>query len=288
MYMEKRVARAKVVAELAADFESIQAHYDLSNEFFALFLDPTMTYTCAKFDSPTATLEEAQRAKVDHTLKKCELRRGMRLLEVGCGWGATAMRASELYKVKVTALTLSAKQCEYARERARGNPDIEFRLQGWEDFDEKVDAIVSIGAMEHFGVNKYAAFFERCYELLPERGNLVVHLITLNKPNESFRFLRFRYFLSANIFPNAFAPPPELVLGAGREAGFEMLHAESLHGQYQRTLDCWLENLQRNREKAAAITSEENVRIYEKYLADCAFHFRAGDVTLHQFKFRKV
>jgi cyclopropane-fatty-acyl-phospholipid synthase len=273
---------------LKPDFESVQAHYDLSDEFFSLFLDPSMTYSCAKFDKPDLSLEEAQRAKIDLTLKKCELRPGCRLLDVGCGWGSTALRANELYNAHVVALTLSRNQYEYAQRLASGRPGIEFRLQGWEEFDEKVDRIVSIGAMEHFGVAKYAAFFERCHRLLPDHGILVLHLITLGKPTNSFAFFRFVHFLSTKIFPNGFVPPPEVVIERARAGGFELVHAESLRHDYAQTLDCWLNNLVKNQRRAAAVTSEANVSMYMKYLAGCARYFRSGEVNIHQFKLRKI
>src|SRR6185503_18954883 len=136
---------------LAADFAPVQAHYDLSDEFFALFLDPSMTYSCAKFDTPQTSLADAQRAKIDLSLGKCELKPGQRLLDIGCGWGATALRGNEKYGANVTGLTLSRNQHAHCQRLAAGRKGIEFRLEGWETFDEKVDRIVSIGAFEHFG-----------------------------------------------------------------------------------------------------------------------------------------
>jgi cyclopropane-fatty-acyl-phospholipid synthase len=275
---------------LHTDFASVQAHYDLSDEFFALFLDASMTYTCAMFDGPHMSLEQAQLAKIDHTLAKLGLRDGHVLLEVGCGWGATALRARELCRTRVIALTLSQNQYQYATRIAtqRGATDVEFRLQGWETFDEPVDRIVSIGAMEHFGVAKYPAFFQKCHHLLPEAGVLVLHLITLGKPSSSFAFLRFRHFLSKRIFPNAFAPPPEVVVEQARRQRFELLHVESLRPHYARTLDCWATNLVANRDHAIAITSRETYDTYIKYLTTCAGYFRSGEVNLHQFTFRKT
>lgn len=276
--------------DLKADFGSVQAHYDLSDEFFALFLDESMTYTCAKFDGPDASLAEAQRAKIDHTLAKLNLRSGQLLLDVGCGWGATALRAREKFGARVIGLTLSRNQYEYAKfvAKSRGVSDVEYRLEGWESFDQPVDRIVSIGAMEHFGVAKYAEFFRRCHALLPADGVLVVHLITLGRPSKSFGFLRFRHFLFREIFPNAVAPPPELVLQRAREGNFEMVHAESLRLHYARTLDCWAANLAANRERACRLTSEQTFATYMKYLTGCAGYFRSGDVNLYQFKFLKA
>src|SRR5262249_19777579 len=137
--------------ELEVDFASIQAHYDLNDEFFGLFLDPSMTYTCARFSSPGATLAEAQLAKIDLCLDKCQLSPGHRLLETGCGWGAAAVRARDRHGVEVVALTLSRNQHEHNLRLAGGRDGIEFRLEGWETFHEPVDRILAIGAFEHFG-----------------------------------------------------------------------------------------------------------------------------------------
>src|SRR5689334_12218138 len=129
---------------LETDFTRVQAHYDLSDDFFELFLDPTRTYSCAKFNSPDDTLEQAQRAKIDLSLAKCELRPGDTLLDIGCGWGAAALRAQERYRARVIGLTLSRNQFAHNQALARGNPDLDFRLEGWETFEQPVQRIVSI------------------------------------------------------------------------------------------------------------------------------------------------
>lgn len=153
-------------ATLSADFAPVQAHYDLSDAFFALFLDPSMMYSCAKFDTPETSLEDAQKAKIDLSLGKLDLRPGHKLLDVGCGWGGTAMRAREKYGVEVTGLTLSENQHGHCTKLAAGREGMEIRLEGWETYAGKADRIVSIGAFEHFGRDKHAAFFERCRSFL--------------------------------------------------------------------------------------------------------------------------
>ena len=163
---------------LTADFESVQAHYDLSDDFFRLFLDPTMTYSCAYFPTGKETLEEAQIAKIDLSLGKLDLKPGESLLDIGCGWGSTAMRAREKYGSKVVGLTLSKNQFAYANRVAKGKDGLEFRLEGWETYHEPCDKIVSIGAFEHFGPQKYEAFFARCKELLGQNGLMLLHTIT--------------------------------------------------------------------------------------------------------------
>ncbi|MFI5378796.1 MAG: class I SAM-dependent methyltransferase [Tepidisphaerales bacterium] len=268
------------------DFRRIQAHYDLGDDFFALFLDPLMTYSCALFDGPDTGLADAQMAKIDLSLGKCELRPGYRLLDIGCGWGATAVRAYDRYGAKVTGLTISEKQHTHDQKLAAGRTGLEFRLQGWEDFREKVDRIVSIGAFEHFGRTKYAAFFARCRELLPDDGVMLLHSITQGKPNEDWDFLRFVHFIATEIFPGGDVPPPELVIAEARMAGFEPVHVESLRPHYARTLDCWAANLRSRQAEATALAGEETFAKYMKYLTGCAAIFRSGEVNVHQFKLR--
>lgn len=282
--MESRQPPA--AAPLTADFAPVQAHYDLSDEFFRLFLDESMTYSCAKFDAPQTTLAEAQRAKIDLSLGKCELKPGQRLLDIGCGWGATALRAHDQYKVNVTGLTLSQNQFEHDTRLAGGKPGIEFRLEGWETFSEKVDRIVSIGAFEHFGRAKYEAFFARCRSLLPDDGVMLLHTITLGKPSKAFSFLRFVHFMSVKIFPGGDVPPPERVIEFARAGSFEPVHVESLRPHYARTLDEWAKNLEKNKGRAVEVAGEDTYRTYMKYLTSCAAFFRSGECNVHQFKLR--
>src|ERR1700682_6354037 len=150
--------------KLRPHFEDIQAHYDLSDEFFGLFQDPTRIYSCAYFEPPDLTLEQAQIAKVDLNLDQLDLRPGMTLLDVGCGWGATMKRAIEKYDVNVIGLTLSRNQAAHVEQVFDGMDSPRTRrvlLEGWEQFDEPVDRIVSIGAFEHFGHDRYDDFFKQ-------------------------------------------------------------------------------------------------------------------------------
>ena len=273
-------------ATLSADFAPVQAHYDLSDEFFTLFLDPSMMYSCAKFDAPESTLAEAQQAKIDLSLGKLDLKPGQRLLDIGCGWGATARRAREKYGANVVGLTLSKNQHAHCEQLAGGTDGIEFRLEGWETFDEKVDRIVSIGAFEHFGREKHADFFARCRSFLPDDGSMLLHTITLGKPSKSFSFLRFVHFMSYKIFPGGDVPPPERVFEMARAGGFELVHLESLRLHYARTLDCWAENLTKNQTKAVEVAGEETYKTYMKYLVDCAKFFRSGEVNVYQYRLR--
>ena len=161
------------MANLTPHFEDVQSHYDLSDDFYRLFLDPTQTYSCAYFERDDMTLEEAQYAKMDLALGKLGLEPGMTLLDIGCGWGATMMRAVEKYDVNVIGLTLSENQCAHVEKVFAGMNEKDSArsrrvlLKGWEQFDEPVDRIVSIGAFEHFGFDRYDDFFAMAYRVLP-------------------------------------------------------------------------------------------------------------------------
>ena len=165
---------------LRPHFEDVQAHYDLSDDFFQLFLDPTRTYSCAYFERADMTLEEAQIAKIDLALGKLGLQPGMTLLEVGCGWGAALLRALEKYDVDVVGLTLSKNQKAYVEQLIAASDSPRSKrvlLEGWERFHEPVDRIVAIGPLEHFGFDRYTDFFKRVYDLLPVDGKMLLHTI---------------------------------------------------------------------------------------------------------------
>lgn len=273
---------------LTTDFESIQAHYDLSDDFFRLFLDPTMTYSCAYFPTGKETLQEAQIAKIDLSLGKLDLKPGERLLDIGCGWGSTAMRAREKYGPGVVGLTLSKNQWAYTHRLAQGKNRLEFRLEGWETYNEPCDKIVSIGAFEHFTPAKYEAFFARCKGLLGKDGLMLLHTITTGSFEKTFAFLRWTHFLLTHIFPGGRLPDPEQVVSHGRLAGFELLHAENLRLHYARTLDLWAGNLERNRAEAIRVTNEETYTTYMKYLRSCAPYFRSAEINVFQFLMRAI
>ena len=280
--------------ELRPFFEDVQSHYDLSDDFFALFLDSSRTYSCAYFEDPEASLDEAQLAKIDLSLNKCRLSPGMKLLDVGCGWGSTALRAVANYGVKVVGLTLSENQFRHASQLAAlsDHPeDFDFRLQGWEEFCEPVDRIVSIGAFEHFTKSRHDAFFQRCREILPADGIMMLHTIVMT----SFRGLeeqgielkqqdvRFARFIKREIFPGGQLCAPERVESLARQNGFDVHHVQSLRLHYARTLDCWAERLSLSRQEAVALTSQLVYDRYEKYLTGCSEQFRKGTIDVMQF-----
>jgi cyclopropane-fatty-acyl-phospholipid synthase len=280
------------VSQLQPFYQQVQAHYDLSNEFFALFLDPSMTYSCAYFEPADITLEEAQRAKIDLSLGKCDLKPGHRLLDIGCGWGATIRRAVEVHGVRAVGLTLSEKQFELARRRLADLGDrVEIRLQGWEEFDEPVDRIVSIGAFEHFREERYTDFFAKCHRLLPADGRMLLHSIvkpTLAELNAkgldiTHEDVLFNKFILKTIFPGGQLRPKDVILKYAQAGGFRVTRVHSLNTNYARTLDAWADNLRAARERAIALTSEGVYDTYMHYLTGCARYFRSGHLDVLQF-----
>ena len=282
------------MAELKPFYKNVQAHYDLSDDFFALFLDPSRTYSCAYFEREDMTLAEAQQAKIDLSLGKCELKPGMTLLDIGCGWGATAKRAAEHYGAKVIGLTLSRNQQAYAAEVNRGLP-VEIRLQGWEEYDEPVDRIVSIGAFEHFRQERYPAFFTKCHALLPAGAPMLLHTIVYTDhgllaqrgtPLEHEHVL-FGKFIRKHIFPGGELTFPPVIVKHAEAAGFTVERQHHLGPHYARTLRTWATNLEAAREQAIALTSAETFDIYMQYLTGCAKHFGTGHIDIVQFTLRK-
>lgn len=275
-------------------FENIQSHYDLSDDFFALFLDPTRTYSCAYFDDPDASLEEAQNAKIDLSLAKCELSPGMKLLDIGCGWGATALRAAERYQANVIGLTLSENQYQHASQRAKDSgysKSVQFRLQGWEEFNEPVDRIISIGAFEHFRNSRHEAFFQRCKEILPADGIMMLHTIvtpSLKDLRESgiefaHEDVKFARFIRDEIFPGGQLCAPERIKLLAQQSGFDVYHVQPLRLHYARTLDAWAKSLAAAKDQAIALTSQTVYDRYQKYLTGCAEQFRKGVIDVMQF-----
>ncbi len=283
---------------LTPHFEDVQAHYDLSDEFFRFFLDPTETYSCAYFERDDMTLQQAQIAKIDLALGKLRLQPGMTLLDVGCGWGATMRRAIERYDVNVVGLTLSKNQALHVQQSfdVMDTPrSSRVLLEGWERFDEPVDRIVSIGAFEHFGHERYPAFFKMAYDVLPSDGVMLLHTICglaladarkLGVPF-TIELARFIKFIMTEIFPGGRLPSVPMVEEHATEAGFTVTREQSLQPHYAKTLDCWAAALAAHRDEAIAIQSQEVYDRYMRYLTGCAKLFRQRQVDVVQFTLQK-
>jgi cyclopropane-fatty-acyl-phospholipid synthase len=287
-----------MTSKLKPHFADVQAHYDLSDDFFRLFLDTTQTYSCAYFERDDMTLNEAQIAKIDLALGKLGLQPGMTLLDVGCGWGATMRRAIEKYDVNVVGLTLSKNQANHVQKSFDEMDSPRSKrvfLNGWERFDEPVDRIVSIGAFEHFGHDRYDDFFKMAHTVLPADGVMLLHTITgLTGPQAiergiplTFEMARFIKFIVTEIFPGGRLPSIEMVQERSSKAGFRLTRRQSLQPHYARTLDLWAAALEAHRDEAIKSQSEEVYERYIKYLTGCANAFRVGYIDVNQFTLEK-
>ncbi|MGO8771043.1 MAG: cyclopropane mycolic acid synthase family methyltransferase [Mycobacterium sp.] len=286
------------MTDLRPFYEESQSIYDVSDEFFALFLDPTMGYTCAYFERDDMTLEEAQNAKFDLALSRLNLEPGMTLLDIGCGWGGALQRAIEKFDVNVIGITLSRNQFDYSKAKLAAIPtqrNVEVRLQGWEEFGDKVDRIVTIGAFEAFKKERYAAFFERAHDILPDDGRMLLHTILAYSQKQmrdrgipvTMDDIRFIKFIYTEIFPGGQLAAIENILECAGKARFKVENIQLLQKHYERTLNIWAANLEANREKAIAIQSRDVYDRYMKYLIGCEDFFRKGISNVGQFTLYK-
>ncbi len=266
------------------DARSVTHHYDVGNEFYELVLGPSMTYSCARFAEPEMTLEEAQASKHELICRKLGLpgREGMRLLDVGCGWGSMAMHAAAKYNATVVGVTLSREQASLARRRlaAAGLSDrVEIRVQDYRDLGgERFDAISSIGMFEHVGKARTAQYFETLRALLVPGGRLLNHAIS--EPGGS-KLGRWSFF-GRYVFPDGeLLDVGDSVLAMDR-AGFECRDLESLREHYALTLRAWLANLERNWDAAVAEVGLARARIWRLYMAGSVNGFEDGGISVHQ------
>ncbi|BCI51586.1 SAM-dependent methyltransferase [Mycolicibacterium litorale] len=275
-------------------YEDVQAHYDISNDFFGLWQDPSRTYSSAFFERDDMTLEEAQLAKIDLALGKLDLHPGMTLLDVGCGWGAMMKRAIEKYDVNVIGLTLSKNQQALGQQILDGIDTPRSRqvlLRGWEEFEQPVDRIVSIEAFEAFPKERYKAFFDLCHRIMPGDGRMVLQTIMghpLKRWPElgvpiTMTDLRFMRFIAKEIFPGGSVPCDEDVIEYSTAAGFSVAERDDLTASYVRTLNTWAQSLEAHRDEAIAVTSEEVYDRYMKYLLGCADFFNRNVSYVEQF-----
>ncbi|RDH76996.1 methyltransferase domain-containing protein [Mycolicibacterium moriokaense] len=287
--------------KLKPDYELLQSIYDISDEFYELFLGPTMGYTCGYYKEDSYTCSEAQNAKFDLAQGKLGLEPGMTLVDIGCGWGGGMQRALENYDINVIGLTLSKTQKAAAEARlAKVKPhgkhgNWEVRLQGWEEFEDKVDRIVSIGAFEHFRHEKYPAFFEMAYDALPDDGVMLLHTICAYHPDDcvrlgiplTFELARFIKFIMTEIFPGGQLPSEKLVHELAPKAGWKITRTHSLQPHYARTLADWAEALQAHKEEAIALQGQEAYERFDKYLTGCRDLFRDKKLDVNQFTMEK-
>lgn len=264
------------------DRAAVTHHYDTGNEFFSQFLDPQMVYSSAHFLSPTEPLEDAQRRKIDLVCRKLRLAPGMRLLDVGCGWGALVIHAARQYGVAATGITLSEEQASEARRRvaAAGLGDrIEILVLDYRDLRGEFDAIASIGMVEHVGSKELEHYFKTLRKILGPGGQLLNHgIVTRDRHHSRHR----PSFVNTYVFPDGELTNVDGVVGAAEAAGFELRDAESLRASYTLTLQHWVANLEKNRDAAIAAASEETYRIWRMYMAGSAVAFDRSAISIYQ------
>jgi len=278
-------ARQTVVRHtIGRDAKVISHHYDVGNDFYRLFLGPSMTYSCARFVDDGYSLEDAQRAKHELVCRKLGLhqRRGMRLLDVGCGWGSMAMHAAAEHGASVVGITLSRSQVDMARQRvaeAGLEQQVEIRLQDYRQVrGEQFDAISSVGMFEHVGAKRMAQYFDTLHRLLTPHGRLLNHAISTPGGSRVGR----RSFVGRYVFPDGELIDVGRVVLAMEQAGFEVRDVESLREHYVKTLHAWVGNLTDRWDEALALVGAGRARIWRLYMAASANGFENGGLAIHQ------
>jgi cyclopropane-fatty-acyl-phospholipid synthase len=263
----------------------VRFHYDVSNEFYRLWLDADMVYSCAYFERGDESIDEAQRAKLDHLCRKLRLAPGDRLLDIGCGWGALVRHAARRYGASALGVTLSARQLEHAQSRisADGLDDCcGVELRDYRDIDgaARFDKIVSVGMFEHVGLRNFPGYFGAVARLLAPGGLFLNHGIT--RAGEGWPDTTDTRFINRYVFPGGELDSVGNVIRAMERAGFEILDVEALRPHYALTLRRWVERLERRREDARGLVPDAVVRLWRLYMLACAREFEAGSIGVHQ------
>ncbi|HEB7545015.1 SAM-dependent methyltransferase [Campylobacter coli] len=289
-FSNKRFLKNKedILSKIAQKEESknIKSHYDIGNDFYRLWLDDTMSYSCAYFKTSSDTLYEAQINKIEHTLKKLDLKPNEKLLDIGCGWGWLSIMAAQKYGVKVVGVTISEEQCKKAQERVRElklEDRVEIRLQNYQDleFEDYFDKVVSVGMFEHVGKENLGLYFMKAKQVLKPGGSMLLHSILAMFEGKT------NAWIDKYIFPGGYLPSLREVVSAMSEWDFHLLLAESLRIHYAKTLDIWSENFNQVLPQVRKKYDEEFIRMWDLYLCSCASAFRVGSVDLFQFLITK-
>jgi cyclopropane-fatty-acyl-phospholipid synthase len=273
------------------DAAAIAHHYNVSNDFYRIVLGPSLTYSCAVFPTTTTSLEDAQATKHELICRKLALEPGMRMLDIGCGWGGMLLHAAREYGVHAVGVTVSQRQAELAEKRVAeaGLADrVEVRLQDYRDVDDgPFDAISSIGMFEHVGLSQLEVYFRHCYELLRPGGHMVNHAIARPARHKSkvaatrTRFAR-RSFIDSFVFPDGELHEVGSVVSAMQREHFEVRHLESIREHYALTLRHWVRNLEAQWDAAVALSTVGRASVWRLYMAASAVNFEDGNTQVHQ------
>jgi cyclopropane-fatty-acyl-phospholipid synthase len=270
---------------LGGSRESIHHHYDLGNDFYSLWLDAAMVYTCAYFPTPTMSLEEAQEAKLEHVCRKIRLRAGERVLEAGCGWGALALHMARQHGARVTAFNISREQICYAREQAERQgmgSQIEFVQDDYRNAHGSYDAFVSVGMLEHVGPENYEALGRVIDRCLDTDGRGLIH--SIGRPQS----IPMNRWIERRIFPGSYCPTLSEMAHLIEPWNLSVLDVENLRLHYARTLEHWLERFEKNADRVRARFDERFVRTWRLYLAGSIAAFLSGSFQLFQMVFARA
>ena len=265
--------------------QNVQYHYDIGNDFYRLWLDESLTYSCAYFKSPEETLVQAQKNKVDHILRKLNLQEGQRMLDIGCGWGELILAAAQKYHVKALGITLSQEQYEHVSNRIEQE-----HLKDWVDVqlldyreikDQVFDRVVSVGMLEHVGKEHLGEYFATVQKLLVDGGISLLHTITGRDEKGS------NSWINKYIFPGGYIPMVSELIRQMESDDFYLLDVESLRNHYTRTLEHWALNFEQALPKIRESKDESFIRMWRLYLQSSAASFNCGNIDLHQFLFSK-
>ena len=267
--------------------KEVQAHYDLGNDFYKLWLDESLTYSCAYFKSESDTLYEAQKNKINHILQKLALEDGMTLLDIGCGWGFLLIEAAKKYHIKGTGITLSKEQCRFFEEKIKEEQLEDYlsvQIMDYRDLPKlgkTFDRAVSVGMIEHVGRGNYDEFLKQVNYVLNPGGLFLLHYISAMKEHPGDAWIK-KY-----IFPGGTVPSLREIVTLLPDYNFYTLDIESLRRHYNRTLLCWRENFNKNIEEIEKKRGKEFARMWELYLCACAATFNNGIIDLHQILMSK-
>ena len=282
-----RLASKIKAPSLIKSKKDIAHHYDIGNDFYSLWLDKTMSYSCGYFKNPTDTLYDAQMNKIHHILKKLNLKEGQHLLDIGCGWGYLIIEAAKLYKVKALSITLSEEQFKKAKERIKqeGLEDlVDVQLMDYRNLEKsnlEFDRIVSVGMAEHVGHANLPLFFKNVDSVLKESGLFLLHNITNLVETEGNKWI------TTYIFPGGYLPTLREELNIAADINFRTLDVESLRLHYMKTLEEWCKNFMNHLDEERDMFDDEFLRMWHLYLATCAAAFHYWDIDIHQILFSK-
>ena len=265
--------------------KNVAHHYDISNKFYELFLDNKRQYSCAYFKNENESLETAQNNKIDHIIKKLNLKPNLKILDIGCGWGTLALDIAKKTQCEVLGITLSEKQLQFAKEKAKEmnlENQVEFRMADYRQLNEKFDRVVSVGMFEHVGKKFYKKYFSKVYDFLNENGVALIHTIgSVNPPRAP------QPWITKYIFPGGYTPSLSEVAFPIEKSGLIITDIEVLRSHYAHTLRHWKKRFIGKKKQVLSMFDEKFFRMWEFYLVGCEMAFKWSDQVVFQFQLSK-